>query len=259
MRKTILSVLAAAVIVPGAVGTATVAGAAPGTTTQPPVSAGESSNVYGKTTNSKGTPLKVRQAPNASAKVLWKYDGPTRIQLRCYTYGSAVDGNKVWYRVASGNQVGYVSGRWVSRESVLPVMCGSAPSTSTRPLGLTQPTNKFTKWQCTWGAQERVKMYSGKYMKVRGDAKEWAGNAAKNKWKVVATPEANTVLVMQGGKHGHVAWVTGVSKKGGTTYISIVETNFSETGRADDPMRKTWHTRTITHKSGYKYILVPSK
>ncbi len=122
----------------------------------------------------------------------------------------------------------------------------------TAKVGTKSSYNWATAGQCTWGAQEKFRAYTGYYLGgFYGNALDWGWKAANAGWTVTSTPRANSVLVMQPGVHGsssagHVAWVTSVS--GGK--VTVIEMNaLAGEGR--------YNTRTLTHISGMKYILAP--
>jgi surface antigen len=146
--------------------------------------------------------------------------------------------------------------RSTSRESLTNSTSTTKSTTNTysgsASVGTKSSYNWATAGQCTWGAQEKFRAYTGYYLGgFYGNALDWGWKAANAGWTVTSTPRANSVLVMQPGVHGsssagHVAWVTSVS--GGK--VSIIEMNaLAGEGR--------YNTRTLSHTSGMKYILAP--
>jgi surface antigen len=119
-------------------------------------------------------------------------------------------------------------------------------------VGTKSSYNWATAGQCTWGAQEKFKAYTGYYLGgFYGNALDWGWKAANAGWTVTSTPRAKSVVVLQPGVHGsssagHVAWVTSVSGN----QVTVIEMNaLAGEGR--------YNTRTFSHVSGMKYILAP--
>lgn len=146
--------------------------------------------------------------------------------------------------------------RSASRESLTNSTSTTKSTTNTysgsAKVGTKSSYNWATWGQCTWGAQEKFRAYTGYYLGgFYGNALDWGWKAANAGWTVTSTPRANSVVVLQPGVHGsssagHVAWVTSVS--GGQ--VTVIEMNaLAGEGR--------YNTRTFSHVSGMKYILAP--
>lgn len=146
--------------------------------------------------------------------------------------------------------------RTASRESLTNSTSTTKSTTNTysgsASVGTKSSYNWATAGQCTWGAQEKFRAYTGYYLGgFYGNALDWGWKAANAGWTVTSTPRANSVVVLQPGVHGsssagHVAWVTSVS--GGQ--VTVIEMNaLAGEGR--------YNTRTFSHVSGMKYILAP--
>ena len=110
--------------------------------------------------------------------------------------------------------------------------------------------------QCTYWAEQEFQAYTGKYFDVMGPesggAYTYGDDAAAHGWTVTTQPEVDSVVVFPRGvdgassKHGHVAWVTGVSGSTITvTQMDVPIGNSTET------------TETYTVKAGMQFILAP--
>lgn len=205
--------------------------------------------------------LNIRSGPSTGASVVGSVAKGRRVNIICQTYGTAVSGtyrtSKIWDKIGPGQ---YVSDAFVytgSNGFVAP-KCGAekkppAPSNDglTRKWGNTIGYNTGASGQCTWGAYNKFKQYSGVYPLVRGNAKDMPGNARANGWTVTYEPHVNSMVVFQPGVHGanrtygHVAWVTAVRGK----TIDIVEMNYKG--------KYAYNTRSVTDMSGMQYILAP--
>ncbi len=146
--------------------------------------------------------------------------------------------------------------RTASRASLTGSTSTTKSTTNTYSGGASVGTKSSYNWatagQCTWGAQEKFRAYTGYYLGgFYGNALDWGWKAANAGWTVTSTPRAKSVVVLQPGVHGsssagHVAWVTSVSGN----QVTVIEMNaLAGEGR--------YNTRTFSHTSGMKYILAP--
>lgn len=112
--------------------------------------------------------------------------------------------------------------------------------------------NWATPGQCTWGALQKWKNYTGWYLGgFTGNAQTWNTRAAAAGHSVGTTPRAHSVVVFEAGvagasSVGHVAWVTSVSG----SKVTFIEMN----GMAGP---YNYNTRTTTHQGGMSYIYAP--
>ncbi len=207
--------------------------------------------------------LTVRSGPSTSAAKVGTLKKGAKVDIICQTKGTRVNGtygsSTWWDKIAGGR---YVSDAYIYTGSdgrVAP-LCGKpsnpnppAPTQGNRKWGDTISSNTGSSGQCTWGAYNKFKQYSGKYPLIRGNAKDMANNARAHGWTVTYTPAAHSMVVFAPGVHGanatygHVAWVTAVHGKS----IDIVEMNWKGKG--------IYNTRTVTDVSGMQYILAPAK
>jgi surface antigen len=158
--------------------------------------------------------------------------------------GLGTDGNLVLYN-ASGTAI------WATNTE--PHEGGGG---TPRAWGQTLSYNPFAAsyyGECTyWADQEFGAFTGGRYLNVRGDAYQWAGEASAGGWTVVSTPEVNSVVVFPRGvdgtnsEAGHVAWVTQVS--GSKIYVSEMNASAGK-GHVDE----AWYTS----QPGMEYILAP--
>ncbi|MGW1073114.1 SH3 domain-containing protein [Streptomyces sp. NPDC002537] len=64
-------------------------------------------------------PLSVREQPKSSAKFLGALKPGTVVELSCKKHGQNVDGNDLWYLLAT--RPGYVAARYVENLSPVPL------------------------------------------------------------------------------------------------------------------------------------------
>ncbi|WP_052593564.1 CHAP domain-containing protein [Luteipulveratus mongoliensis] len=211
--------------------------------------------------------LTVRSGPSAGAKAVGSLKKGAKVDIKCQTYGTTVKGtygtSNVWDRIGTGR---YVSDAYIytGSDGFVAPKCGgtSTPkpppsSNKGRKWGKTASYNGGASGQCTWGAKEKFKKYSGKYPAIYGNAKDWFGSAKANGGTTTYTPSANAIVVFQPGAqganrtYGHVAWVNSVQKTSHGTYVHITEMNWKG--------KYIYNTRTVKDVSGMGYILAPHK
>ncbi|NHN55451.1 CHAP domain-containing protein [Calidifontibacter sp. DB0510] len=216
------------------------------------------------TVHTASAPLTVRAKATTHSKAVGTLKKGAKVTIVCQARGQRVTGtygSSTWW-----DKIG--NGRWVSdayvytgsNTRVAPLCKGAKnPPPATNPGGVkrtwgqTIGHNTGSGGQCTWGAYEKFKAYSGKYPLVMGNAKDMARNAKARGWTVTYKPYAHSMVVFQPGVHGanrtygHVAWVKAVHGN----KIDIVEMNFRG--------EWVWSTRTVTDVSGMQYILAPAK
>lgn len=175
----------------------------------------------------------------------WYYGGQ-RLTLTCYERGQSVKGSysayvpggwdNLWYKVNDGHWVADIDINTGSNDPVTR-RCTDPPTTGGRRWGTTEPTNTAVRGNCTWGAKEKFKQYSGVYPHLTGNAKDWYNSARAKGWSTSLDAQPNSIVVfqyrVQGAfdPSGHVAWVNSVSRgSDGYLYINITEMNYGLNG-----------------------------
>ncbi|KQS00286.1 hypothetical protein ASG12_04985 [Williamsia sp. Leaf354] len=146
--------------------------------------------------------------------------------------------------------------------SVAPAAVAAAPVSATpatvvsgRTVGQTISYNTGAPGQCTWGAMEKFRAYSGRYAALAGNAADWYHNARATGWSTSATPRPFAMVVFPPGvqgasRYGHVGWVDALRRIGGSTWLHMYDMNGPGGPFAT---RWTW----IRHVPGMGYILAP--
>lgn len=200
--------------------------------------------------------VNVRSGPSTAGPVLWTIGAGAAVSLDCYSHGQAVTGpygsSTIWYRLSG-------SSGWVT-DSLLETGSNSAVtgpcSTSGRAWGQTTSTNTGIWDQCTWGAKEKFREYSGVYPNITGNARQWFDSARANGWTTVLDAQAYSIVVFQPGVHGadptygHVGWVDAVERRSDGLYVHVVEMNYAGQGHR-------WHDRWVKDVVGMSFILAP--
>lgn len=210
--------------------------------------------------------LNVRSAPTSSGTLLRRIAGNTRVGINCWTNGQAVTGRygttTIWYTIDGG---GYVTdaGLYTGTNSPVTPKCGGsapapapAPRITGRAVGQKSASNSGYHGNCTWGAQDLWRQNTGYYLKVSGNAKDYAASARANGWTVVADAQPRSIVVFQPGVHGvdrtygHVGWVRSVENRADGRYIHYTDMN----GSAGFGRYGSKVTKDI---GGMSYILAP--
>lgn len=206
--------------------------------------------------------VNVRTGPSTGYGVTRQYNSGQSVYIQCQVHGQRVTwgsySSDVWDRTADG----FFSDLFVNTPTYGAFSPGmadcnaSAPSSSGRATGNKMPSNTGYSGQCTWGALEQWKARAGYYLRVSGNAKDWAASARSNGWTVVADAQPQSIVVFQPGvqganrTYGHVGYVTSTSRRSDGLYITFTEMNGTAgPGRYDQ--------RTVKDVAGMSYILKP--
>lgn len=142
--------------------------------------------------------------------------------------------------------------------SVAPIAPGvAAAAPAPRAVGQTIGYNTGMPGQCTWGAMERFRAFSGRYAALAGNAKDWYRNARATGWSTSVRPQPNSMVVFQPGvqgasPYGHVGWVDRVVPTRTGVAVHIWDMN----GPGGPFSTRWWWT---TNTPGMSYILAPSR
>jgi surface antigen len=111
-------------------------------------------------------------------------------------------------------------------------MTGTVP-----PRGQTVASEPGYPWgQCTRYAEEMAHAYTGLWLPVLGNAKDWWANARNDGWSVGLGPQIGSIIVFApgtdgAGPYGHVAWVTNFHPNTGV--VDFYEMNYNGLGQID--------------------------
>lgn len=199
--------------------------------------------------------VNVRNQASTAGPVVRTIAAGAAVSLDCFSYGQAVAGpygtSTIWYRLSGG---GWVTDALLETGSNNPVT--GACSTSGRAWGQTTATNTGIWDQCTWGAKEKFREYSGVYPNITGNAKQWYDTARAAGWTTVLDAQAYSIVVFQPGVHGadptygHVGWVDALERRADGLYVHVVEMNYAGQGHQ-------WHDRWVKDVVGMSFILAP--
>jgi surface antigen len=145
----------------------------------------------------------------------------------------------------------------VAPESVAPTPGVAAAAPAPRAVGKTVGYNTGMPGQCTWGAMNQFRAYSGRYAALAGNAKDWYRNAKATGWSTSLSPQPNSMVVFQPGvqgasPYGHVGWVDRVVPTRSGVAVHIWDMN----GPGGPFSTRWWWT---TNSPGMTYILAPPR
>ena len=132
---------------------------------------------------------------------------------------------------------------------------------TSRAWGQTTLKNNGATGNCTWGAYEQFKAYSGVYPALTGDALNWYKSGKATGWSTTLDAQANSIVVFQPGIQGakgvgHVGWVEKTEKRADGLYIYVYEMNgWSGDGGGFGIYNHRW----VKDVPGMSYVLAPKK
>jgi surface antigen len=209
--------------------------------------------------------VNVRTGPSTSYGATTQYNSGQSVYINCQVHGQRVTWGNYASDVWDHTSAGFFSDLFVNTPTYGAFSPGMADCNATAPTpapssgratGLKMPSNTGYSGQCTWGALEQWKARAGYYLRVSGNAKDWAASARANGWTVVADAQSQSIVVFQPGvqganrTYGHVGYVTSTSRHSDGLYITFTEMNGTAgPGRYDQ--------RTVKDIAGMSYILKP--
>lgn len=173
---------------------------------------------------------------------------PTSIQLRVGCGGSQA----AW---KTTNNSPY---RTVSGSKFLNAFCNARGSCVWPRKGKTTTRNLGYPLQCTEGALNQWRTYTGFWPYWSGNAAEWSTTAKTNGYTVTSVAMPKSILVIPATSRnpaGHVAWVDSITQSSsGAISLNVIEQNYDGTAS-----RPTGHIRRWTYaaNSAYRYIPAP--
>jgi len=136
--------------------------------------------------------VNVRGGASSAGAVIRTIPGGAAVSLECYKIGQAITGpygvSTLWYNLTGG---GWVTDALLETASNSAVTrnCSVPPPAPTVGLawGRTSTFNDAPPDQCTWGAKQKFKEYSGVYPALVGNAKDWLMSARQTGWTPSST------------------------------------------------------------------------
>lgn len=253
-----------------------------GVLTAPPASASATAAVMATTQRMSG--------PSLSGSQSGWYGAGSRVTLDCFKRGQAVKGyysryiaggyDNLWYRASDGRFIADVDINTGSNKPVT-TECGVVPppapapappqaappqapapvASSGRAWGQTRATNDGVAGNCTFGAYEQFKAYTGVYPALSGHAMSWYNSARTTGWTTSFDAQPNAIVVFRpgvkgAGEVGHVAWVDQTQRRADGLYIHVIEMNGWS---GDGGGLGIYNTRWVKDVAGMSYILAPHR
>ncbi|OAQ60240.1 CHAP domain-containing protein [Pochonia chlamydosporia 170] len=204
--------------------------------------------------------LNCRASPDTSSAIKKTYKKGNDVTITCQTEGPSINGNTIWDKTSDGC---YVADYYVKTgsSSYVKDQCGGSKPPSGKipgPMKDDYPYKhqcgpvdkwKYFKCQCTsfvaWRINDRLGIkFTNQYKGTNwGNANTWDEAARRTKVRVDNKPVPGCIAQSNGGKAGHVAWVTKVSGD----KVTIEEYNWNKV--------QGYGTRTVP-KGNFNYIHV---